>query len=115
MIPWLTVDARLACDHGGSVGNKPSQDFVRIEKKIVLVSTDPEGRSISGCPNTAVIMGMRPCVTTLKVTTGYSTFVRIGGNRVCLATVQGLTDGTPPGVVTYKVLTPGQNLVAAVS
>jgi hypothetical protein len=113
MMQWLTIDARLACDHGGSVGNKPSQDFVRIEKKVVLVSTDPEGRSISGCPNTAVMMGMRPCVTTLKVVTGYSLFVRIGGNKVCLSTVQGLTDGTPPGTVNYKVLTPGQNLVTA--
>ena len=27
--------------------------------------------------------------------------------------VQGLTDGTPPGLVNYKVLTPGQSLVAA--
>ena len=115
MMPWLTIDARLACDHGGKVGNKPSQDFVRIDKKLVLVSTDPEGRSISGCPNADVMMGMRPCVTTLKVTIGYSTFVRIGGNKVCLSTVQGLTDGTPPGVVTYKVLTPGQALVTAVA
>jgi len=113
MTDWLTMDARLACDHGGKVNNKNSQDWVRIEQKVVLVSTDPEGRSISGCPNADVMMGMRPCVTCLKVVVGYSDFVRIGGCKVCLQTVQGLTDGTPPGLVNYKVLTPGQSLVAA--
>lgn len=113
MIDWLTIDARLACDHGGNISNKPSQDFVRIEQRVVLEANDPEGRSIGGCPNANVMMGMRPCKTTLQVVNGYSTFVRIGGHAVCLSTVTGLTDGTPPGVVTYKVLTPGQNLVKA--
>jgi hypothetical protein len=113
MIEWLTIDARLACDHGGGVSNKPSQKLVRIAKKVVLVATDPEGRSISGCSNTNPTMGMRECLTTLKVKTGYSDFIRIDGHAVCLKTVEGLTDGTPPGVVNYKVLTPGQNLVMA--
>ena len=115
MIQWLTIDARLACDHGGAVSNKNSQDWVRIENRVVLVSTDPEGRSIKGCPNADVMMGMRPCITCLQVKAGYSDFVRVGGCKVCLATVQGLTDGTPAGVVNYKVLTPGQSLVAAAS
>ena len=113
MMQWLTIDARLACDHGGGVKNKNSQEWVRIENRVVLVSTDPEGRDINGCPNADVMMGMRPCVTCLKVVVGYSDFVRIGGCKVCLQTVQGLTDGTPPGLVNYKVLTPGQSLVAA--
>lgn len=110
---WLTIDARLACDHGGKVGNKPSQELVHINQRIVLVATDPEGRSISGCPNTAPMMGMRPCKTTLKVKVGYSEFIAVGGKRVCLSNVQGLTDGTPPGLVNYKVLSPGQTLVKA--
>jgi hypothetical protein len=113
MMPWLTIDARLACDHGGNVKNQNSQDWVTIEDRVVLVSTDPEGRSINGCPNADVMMGMRPCKTCLKVTVGYSDFIRIGGCKVCLSTVQGLTDGTPPGLVTYKVLTPGQALLVA--
>lgn len=115
MIPWLTIDARLACDHGGKVGNQPSQKLVYIDNRVVLVATDPEGRSISGCPNASVPMGMRPCVTSLKVKTGYSQFVRIDNHKVCLQTVQGLTDGTPPGIVNYKVLSPGQTLLKAAS
>jgi len=113
MMQWLTIDARLACDHGGNVKNKNSQDWVRIEQRVILVSTDPEGREINGCPNANVMMNMRPCKTCLKVKTGYSTFVRIGGCNVCLSSVLGLTDGTLPGTVNYKVLTPGQSLVVA--
>lgn len=110
---WLTEDARLACDHGGRITNKPSQALVRIAGRRVLVATDPEGRSINGCPNANIMMGMRPCKTTLEVKTGYSNFIKIGGHRVCLSNVQGLTDGTLPGTVNYSVLSPGQTDVAA--
>jgi len=110
---WLTIDARLACDHGGKVQNKPHQELVWIEDRVVLVSTDPEGRSISACPNTNPLMGLKPCLNTLKVKTGYSDFVFIEDCHVCLSSVEGLTDGTPPGTVNYKVLSPGQNLVEA--
>lgn len=111
---WLTEDAHLACDHGGNVGNKPSQDLVRIDNRRVLVATDPEGRSISGCPNLNPAAGIKPCTGTLKVMEGYSAFVSIDGHAVCLTAVRGLTDGTPPGTVNYKVLSPGQKLVEAV-
>jgi hypothetical protein len=110
---WITEQAVLVCDHGGKVGNKPSQALVRIDGQRVLVATDPEGRSIGGCPNANVLMGMRPCITTLTVKQGYSTFIAIDGHRVCLSSVQGLTDGTPPGIVDYKVLRPGQTLLTA--
>lgn len=110
---WLTIDALLACDHGGKCQNKPSQQLVYIEKRVVLVDNDPEGRSISGCPNNAPMMGMKPCLTTLVVKQGYSQFIKIVGHRVCLSTVRGLTDGTPPGTVNYKVMRPGQSLVNA--
>ncbi len=110
---WLTEDARLFCDHGGHVNNKPSQDLVKIADRRVLVATDPEGRSISTCPNANVLMGQRPCVTTLQVRTGYSEFIAIDGHRVCLSSIRGLTDGTLPGTVDYKVIDPGQQLVDA--
>jgi hypothetical protein len=42
------------------------------------------------------------------VTAGYSDLIRINGKRVCLDTVTGLTDGTPPGLVKYKVNNAGQ-------
>ena len=72
-------------------------------------SDDPEGRPIRFCPNYGV--GIKPCQRTLKVNQGYSTLLLIGGKRVALDSVRGLTDGTPPGVVEYVVRQPGQELL----
>jgi hypothetical protein len=107
----LNDEARLVCKHEtGRITNKPSQDWVTIEQKPVLVEIDPEGRTISGCPVVPPIG--RPCVTTLKVHTGYSQWLRVGGKRVCLDTITGFTDGTPPGTVLYKVNFAGQEFVS---
>jgi len=110
---WLTEDAVLACDHGGTVRLDTTQDFVRIEKRRVLIEPNPEGRPIAGCPNSNPTIGIRSCLHTLKVKEGYSQFVRIAGKPVCLDSIEGLTDGTPPGVVNYKVRAPGQTFVEA--
>jgi hypothetical protein len=111
----------LLCDNGvlvcahelGIVQNQPSQSLVTIEGHRVLVDNDPQGRTIVGCPNIGPTI--KPCTSTLVVQQGYSDFVRIEGRRVCLASVTGLTDGTPPGTVNYKVRSTGQNLVSEVS
>jgi len=114
MVKWLTEDAKLICKHGGRVGNQPSQDWVTIESRKVLIQPDPEGRSISMCPN--ININIKPCATTLKVTRGYSDFifVTVGDAKfpVSLDTVTGLTDGTPPGTVNYVVNDPGQQFVS---
>jgi len=112
---WLTEDAVLVCDHGGRVQVVTTQDFVRIRGRRVLIRPNPEGRSIAACPNVNPVIGIRPCVHTLAVREGYSSFVRIAGLPVCLDTTRGLTDGTPPGIVNYKVRSPGQEFVEAAS
>ena len=107
---FLTEDAVVVCQHErGIVQNVPSQNWLTIANRRVLVEVDPEGRTIKGCPNYGV--GIRPCITTLKVISGYSNLIRIGGRRLCLDTVNGLTDGTPPGLVLYKVNDAGQPFV----
>ena len=107
----LTEDAKLACAHLlGKVSLAPSQQWVTVEGRALLVEDDPEHRSISGCPNYGV--SIKPCKQTLAVKEGYSTFLRVDGHRICLDTVQGLTDGTPPGTVLYQMRAPGQDLVA---
>jgi hypothetical protein len=108
---FLTQDALLLCDHGGQVKIAARQSWVRIDDRRVLVATDPEGCTIAGCPNTNPFLGLKPCTGTLRVTHGYSTFIRIDGHAVCLDAVTGLTDGTPPGTVKYTVKNPGQTLV----
>ena len=106
----LTEDAVLVCAHElGIVGIAATQDLVTVEGRCVLVETDPESRSIAGCPNYGP--AIKPCTTTLRVQKGYSDLVRIDGRRACLSSVTGITDGTPPGTVQYKVRSPGQSLV----
>lgn len=113
---FITEDAVIVCKHEtGRVTNAPSQDWVTIAKRRILVEIDPEGRTIKGCP---IQPPMRPCITTLKVIEsfgGYSNLIRIGGKRLCLDTVTGLTDGTPPGLVRYKVNNAGQPFVQEAS
>lgn len=106
----LNENAVLVCLHElGRVENKPSQSLVRIDRARVLVEVDPETRSISMCPNIGATI--KPCQQTLKVQVGYSQLIKIDGHKVCLNTVRGLTDGTPPGTVEYKVSLSGQHLV----
>jgi hypothetical protein len=109
----LTEDAQLVCLHQlGRVSNQPSQSLVTIDGRKVLVDNDPETRSISSCPNIGATI--KPCQTTLKVVVGYSTWVKVDKHAVCLDTVRGLTDGTPPGIVQYQVQVPGQGLVDSI-
>lgn len=108
---WMTEDATVVCAHqpGNVRGFSPAQKWVTVERRKVLVRPDPVGRPIDGCPNVPP-MG-RPCLTTLAVTRGYSTLVRIDGRAVCLDTVTGMTDGVAP--VPYRVRNPAQQLVDA--
>ena len=111
MLYLLVEGAELACDHGGATTiERAGQALVRIEGKRVLVRDDPKGEKIRGCPNVGATI--KPCTITLPETRGDSTLVRIERNPVCLDTVEGLTDGTPPGVVKYRVRRPGQEFVS---
>ena len=106
----LIEESVVVCKHVlGVVSIEPTQNFVFIQGKRVLVEPNPEARPISHCPNYGITI--KPCTFTLKVDDGYSSLVRIGGKRVCLQTVTGLTDGTPPGIVKYVVKTPVQQFV----
>jgi hypothetical protein len=106
----LTEDAVVQCEHKGTVSIEANQTLVTIEGRALLVEPYPAGRSISRCPN--VGLTVKPCTNTLKVKAGYSSLLRINGQSVCLDTVEGLTDGTPPGLVLYKVRKAGQEFVA---
>ncbi|GCF09774.1 hypothetical protein [Dictyobacter arantiisoli] len=112
---WLTEAAVILCQHEiGVVKLTPvQQDLVTIGHVKVLVEHDPELKPIAGCPNSGATI--KPCMLTQKVEVGYSDFLRIDGQRICLDTVTGLTDGTPPGLVKYTVHAPGQELVTEVS
>lgn len=111
-LQFLTEDAHVICQHElGVVKIEPGQSFVTVAGRRVLTAKDPESRPIGGCPNYGVTI--KPCTSTLPVKQGYSTFITIADRAVCLSTVRGLTDGTPPGGVDYFVRTPGQTLVTS--
>jgi len=110
---FLTEDATLICDHGGRVSLTTTQDYVRIEKKRILIQPNPESRGIAGCPNSNPLVGILSCRTTLEVRQGYSEFVHIDRKPVCLQTVLGYTDGSPPRIANYKVVDPAQVFVGA--
>ena len=58
---FLTEDAALFCAHEtGHVANLPSQGFVTVQGRRVLVAADPEGRTITGCTNTNPPVGIKP-------------------------------------------------------
>ncbi|HZN76775.1 MAG TPA: hypothetical protein VFC00_34545 [Micromonosporaceae bacterium] len=108
---WVTAKAVIKCAHDGTVQNIPSQHWVTVEQVEVLVENDPEGRDITACPNYGPTI--KPCVKTLKVAKGYSLRVRIDNKPVVLDTLDGLTDGTPPGVVHYTCRDPADKFVEA--
>lgn len=106
----LPLEATVRCEHQGKVTNEASQDWVTIEGVPVLVDDDPEGRDIKACPNRGA--NIKPCKKTKRVDEGYSEYVRIGDRRVVLASLEGLTNGTPPGLVKYVVREASQHFVA---
>jgi hypothetical protein len=110
MLKFLTLGAVLRCGHKGKINTKARQTYVTIDGVPVLIDNDPEGCSISRCPN--VVTPNKPCTLTLAVSKGYSAFISIDGHEVCLETVEGFTDGTPPGLVKYSVMSPGQDFVS---
>ncbi|NUT32203.1 MAG: hypothetical protein HOV79_03915 [Hamadaea sp.] len=98
---WIHLASVVKCDHDGRVTNQASQQWVTIDGSPVLVATDPEGRDIVACPNYGPTI--KPCAKTLKVAVGYSDRIRIDRHAIVLSHLDGLTDGTPPGLVHYKV------------
>ncbi|MBN1983468.1 MAG: hypothetical protein JW795_18165 [Chitinivibrionales bacterium] len=110
MKSFVVEQALLRCNHKtGTVSIQASQSFVFIKGQKVLVEPDTLHRPISLCNNVGI--NIKPCTSTVTVSDGYSPFIRIGGRRVCLDTITGLTDGTVPGTVHYSVVNPGQSFV----
>ena len=84
MAEWITLDSVIKCDHKGVIQNVNQQDWVTIDVP-VLVDNDPEGRDIDWCPNSGPTI--KKCGKTLQVAVGYSTWIRIDGHAVVLATL----------------------------
>lgn len=106
----LTKKAVLTCDHiGGKVNLKTTRKFVTINGDPIALAIDPSFKSIEGCPNASI--SIKPCKLTMPPGKGKSELVHIGGLPVALETIEGGTDGTPPGITKYGVRFAGQDFV----
>jgi len=106
----LTEDAVLKCPHPpGHASMIPTQRLVTINGRRVLVEPNPEKCAIHSCPYRSITI--LPCSLTYEALAGYSELLWIQGQRVCLDTVEGLTEGTPPRFWKYTVAEPGQAFV----
>lgn len=107
----LTEDAKVVCRHETGVVQLllATQDLATINGRKILVTPDPMFKPISGCANLGPTI--KPCTLTISVSRGYSKLVTINGRAICLDSLVGVTDGTPPVTVEYHVRHPGQTLV----
>ena len=112
MLEIVVEGAKVRCSHGmGYARPKSSRPFLRMQARAVLVDRDMPGNTIRLCPNVGPTT--KPCKNTLPLASGRSTFVFANGAPVVLHRAQGPSDGIPPGVTTYGVRKPGQDLVRA--
>jgi hypothetical protein len=111
MPPVVTMNATIICAHGGQVMLRPGQPTVMAGGGLVLCEGDLVGAPIVGCaqppsPST------KPCTMVVSTLPGGSMpTVLAGGRPVHIATLTGMTDGVPPGVI--QVVSPGQMTVQA--
>ena len=113
MPPIVTANAKIICVHGGQVQVIPKQQSVTIQGGAVMCAGDLEGSPIAACP-VPPSPGSKPCTTVVSVLPpmappSASAKVKVGGKPVLLATLTGMTDGVPPGVI--QVVFPGQTTV----
>jgi predicted cobalt transporter CbtA len=109
MPPIVTSNAVIMCAHGGQVTLIPKQTQVMIQGGAVLCEPDLVGAPIVGCaqppsPST------KPCTMVVSTLPGSTSLkVIVGGRPAYVATLNGLTDGVPPGALI--VTSPGQMTV----
>lgn len=109
MPPIVTANATILCAHGGRVTLIPRQTQVSVQGAPVMCEPDLVGAPIVGCPQ--VSPTTKPCTTVVSTIPGPSTSLKVmvSGRPAYVATLNGLTDGVPPG--TLMVVNPGQTVV----
>ena len=107
----VTTNATIMCAHGGQVTLIPKQTQVLAGGGPVLCEGDLSGAPILGCLQPPS-PGTKPCTMVVSTLPGSASLtVFAAGRPVLLQTLQGLTDGVPPG--TLMVVNPGQATVQA--
>src|SRR3954453_14299020 len=110
MLPLLTTNAVIKCIHGGTVAIPPRPGRMMVQGGTVLCEGDLIGAPIAGCL-TVPSTNSKPCTAVIAISPGSSTpkFL-VGGRPADVATLQGVTDGLPPGGLVVSF--PGQSRAA---
>jgi hypothetical protein len=91
----LTVSSDVECSHKGSVA-VISKAKLTIGGNAVLLSDGIVGQAIAHC--TQVSASTTPCTNVVSITPASQALkLTVGGSGVILDTVQGVTNGAPPG------------------
>lgn len=110
MPPLLTSAATVTCAHAGQVTLIPKQTKVLAGGSPVMCQGDVMGSPIAACA-LPPSPGTKPCTTVAMEIPGvsFAMNVLVGGKPAMVQTLQGMTDGVPPG--TLIVINPGQTTV----
>jgi len=109
MPPVVTTNATILCVHGGRVTLLPKQTQVVAGGGMVLCEPDLVGSPIVGCAQPPS-PGTKPCTLVVSTLPGSTSMkVMVAGRPAYVATLTGMTDGVPPGMIT--VVDPGQTTV----
>ena len=92
----LTTASTVGCGHDPGQVATSSSAKLTVAGAPVLVQTSIVGRTVSAC-STTPSNTTKKCTTVTSVAAGLAQKLTAGGAPVALATVQGLTDGVPPG------------------
>lgn len=92
----LTESSSLGCTHGGSISLHAGQSKLTVNGSKVLVSGDLDGASVSLC-GTTPSPTTSPCQTFTPSPGGAAQKLKVNGKGVLLETLQGITNGVPPG------------------
>lgn len=105
----LNADAVILCTHGGQVKPTPAQRTVLAGSAPVLCVPDLVEAPISGCP-VPQTQTTKPCRLVVQVLPGsWSETVLVGDKPPYIASLNGITDGIPPGKL--NLVFAGQNEV----
>lgn len=106
--------ARCNCEHRGGVQIRPSQDWVTIDGRLLLVEGDLDHRPIVLCRGGAEVVGVTRCrsIATVDDDLSHSHLVAIDGRGVVLSTASGTTDWSSVAIARWTLGNPGQLWVA---
>jgi hypothetical protein len=98
MSKYLNHNATLQCTHGGQVMMiPPPMRSLYIVESPVVTDVDLYEAMIIGCPQ--IGPGIKPCLKIIEILMGEAIQIEVDGETPILSSLEAMTDGVPPGMV----------------